>query len=236
MRTEFVSAKEVEHKWYLVDAASRVLGRLASEIAQLLIGKYEPWYAPSSDMCVHVVIINADKVVVTGKKERKKEYYRYTGYPGGMRSESYAKRATRKPELILRSAVFGMLPKTILGKRMKKRLIIYAGSSHLHQAQRPLPINFFRSGPNGSNEFKEVVVEWLNAWLDALPADQRSVPVLFYGECGMTVAAIREEVTAGTEFGKDFARSMHKLKINREGGKRYLTGPEISLDGGIPNL
>ena len=130
--------REVEHQWWLVDATDKVVGRLASGIATILMGKHRPTYTPHVDTGDFVVVINADKVVFTGKKWEKKVYTWYTGYPG-LRSETVAKRAENHPDRILREAVRRMLPKNKLGRKMLSKLKIYAGPEHPHQAQQPQP-------------------------------------------------------------------------------------------------
>ena len=129
---------EVEPKWWLVDATDKVVGRLASDIAVILMGKHRPTYTPHVDTGDFVIVINAGKVVFTGRKWEKKQYTWYTGYPG-LKSESAARRRGRKPEMILREAVRRMLPKNKLAAKMLSKLKIYVGHQHPHQAQRPEP-------------------------------------------------------------------------------------------------
>ena len=128
---------EVEHKWYLVDANGQVLGRLASKVAQILRGKHKPMYSPHLDLGDHVIIINANKIRVTGKKLQQKFYYRHTGYPGGLRSKSLGVLLKEKPEWILEHAIKGMLPHNKLGRKIFKKLRVYSGVEHPHQAQNP---------------------------------------------------------------------------------------------------
>jgi large subunit ribosomal protein L13 len=128
---------EVERKWYVVDAEGRTLGRLATEIAKVLRGKNKPQYTPHVDVGDFVVVVNAEKVVVTGKKAEQKVYRRHSGYPGGMKETSYARMMERRPEEILRRAVYGMMPKTRLARRQMGKLKIYAGAEHPHAAQNP---------------------------------------------------------------------------------------------------
>jgi len=136
MKTYMARPSEVEPKWWLVDADDKVLGRLASDIAMILMGKCRPTYTPHVDNGDYVVVINAGKVVMTGKKWEQKKYTWYTGYPG-QRAETAAKRRERRPELILREAVRRMLPKNKLAFKTLDKLKIYAGSEHPHQAQQP---------------------------------------------------------------------------------------------------
>lgn len=128
---------EDERKWYLIDANGKVLGRLASEVAQILRGKKKPTYTPHLDLGDHVVIINAEKIFVTGNKAQQKLYYRHSGYPGALKSKTLAKMSKEKPEWIIEHAVKGMLPKNRLGRKMFKKLKVYAGESHPHESQKP---------------------------------------------------------------------------------------------------
>ena len=137
-KTYMARPGEVEQKWWLVDATDKVVGRLASDIAVILMGKHKPTYTPHVDTGDFVVVIHADKVVYTGKKWERKQHTWYTGYPG-LHSESAARRKKRKPEMILREAVRRMLPKNKLANKMLSKLKIYVGDQHPHQAQQPEP-------------------------------------------------------------------------------------------------
>ncbi len=137
MKTYVPKKTEIKKNWYLVDAEGKILGRLASKIAQILSGKNKPIYTPFLDTGDFVVVINAKKVKVTGNKEKKKIYYHYSGYPGGMKEIVYEKLLEKKPTVIIQKAVRGMLPKNKLRSKMLKKLKIYAGTEHRHQAQNP---------------------------------------------------------------------------------------------------
>ena len=137
MKTFVAKEQAVEKKWYLVDAENKILGRLASQIAVRLRGKHKPIFTPHADTGDFIVVVNADKIAMTGAKADKKMYTRYTGYIGGLRQISARKLLEKKPEDIIRFAVKGMLPKNSLGRRQIKKLKIYAGSEHPHQAQNP---------------------------------------------------------------------------------------------------
>ncbi len=138
MRTTFMAkASEIERKWHLIDAEGKTLGRLATEVATLLRGKHKPTFTPHVDTGDYVIIINAEKVVLTGKKLMDKMYYRHTGYPGGLRSRNALEMRTKFPERMLESAVRGMLPKGPLGRQTFTKLHVYKGSEHPHQAQKP---------------------------------------------------------------------------------------------------
>ena len=130
----------LEHKWYLVDATNMRLGRLASEVAMILRGKNKPTYTPHMDTGDFVIVINAEKVAVTGKKRTQKLYRRHSGRPGGMKTETFAKLQVRVPERIIEHAVKGMLPKNSLGAKLFTKLKVYAGDSHPHEAQQPQPL------------------------------------------------------------------------------------------------
>ncbi len=137
MKTYMAKGETLERKWYVVDADGMVLGRLASQVAAILRGKHKPIYTPHVDTGDHVIIINADKVVLTGNKLDKKMYYRHTGYPGGIKAVSYRNLRDNKPEFMVYEAVRCMMPKGPLGRQMLKKLRVYAGSEHDHQAQMP---------------------------------------------------------------------------------------------------
>ena len=137
MKTITPKAKDIEQKWYIVDATGKVLGRVASEVAQILKGKHKPMYTPHLDVGDHVVIINAEKVRVTGRKLEQKKYHRHTGYPGGLKTKTLGKVVQEKPEWVLEHAIKGMLPHNRLGRKMFKKLKIYAGEQHPHDAQKP---------------------------------------------------------------------------------------------------
>jgi large subunit ribosomal protein L13 len=139
MKTYMARSQDIEHKWWLVDAADKVVGRLASDIAVILMGKHRPTYTPHVDTGDFIVVINADKVVFTGKKWDLKKYTWYTGYPG-QRSETARERMKKKPEKILTEAVRRMLPKNKLATKMLAKLKVYTGEQHPHQAQLPEPI------------------------------------------------------------------------------------------------
>lgn len=137
MKTFMANAQTVERKWYVVDADGMTLGRLASQVAAILRGKNKPIYTPHCDTGDHVIVINAAKVVLTGKKLDQKTYYHHSGYPGGMKETKYRKLMAEKPEFAVKHAVVGMLPKGPLGRQMARKLRVYAGAEHEHEAQKP---------------------------------------------------------------------------------------------------
>jgi large subunit ribosomal protein L13 len=138
-RTYSPKLAEIEHQWFVLDAAGVPLGRLSSLVARLLMGKHKPTWAPHIDTGDFVIVINADKTVLTGRKEEQKVYYHHSGYPGGMKSETAADRRRRRPVKLIEEAVWGMLPKTRLGRKQLKKLKVYAGPEHPHGAQKPQP-------------------------------------------------------------------------------------------------
>lgn len=140
MKTYSVKAGEIERRWFVVDAEGKVLGRLASEVARILRGKHKPMYTPHLDTGDYVVVINADKIVVTGRKEEQKTYFRHSGYMGGEKYIPYRRMKERHPERVIELAVKGMLPKTALGRQMRKKLRVYPGSDHPHGPQDPEPL------------------------------------------------------------------------------------------------
>jgi large subunit ribosomal protein L13 len=139
VRTFSPRPEHLTRSWHLVDAEGAVLGRLATEVAKLLRGKHKPVFAPHADAGDHVVVVNADKVVMTAGKAQRKIAYRHSGYPGGLKARRYAELLATRPEVVIQRAVKGMLPKTRLGRRQARRLFVYAGPNHPHQAQRPVP-------------------------------------------------------------------------------------------------
>ena len=137
MKTYTVRKGDIRREWYVVDAQGKILGRLASEIAKILRGKHKPIYVPHLDCGDYVIVVNAEKVRVTGKKLDQKFYYRHSGYPGGLKSINLRGQLQKHPTRVLEAAVRGMLPKNRLGRAMIKKLKVYAGDSHPHQAQQP---------------------------------------------------------------------------------------------------
>lgn len=137
MNTYMAKVSDVQRKWYVVDAEGVVLGRLASQVASILRGKNKPTYTPHVDTGDCVIVLNADKVVLTGKKLDQKIYYKHSGYAGGLKETPYRRLLNEKPEFVIEHAVVGMLPKGPLGRKMAKKLKVYAGTEHEHAAQQP---------------------------------------------------------------------------------------------------
>lgn len=137
MKTYMANAQTADKKWYVADASGKVLGRFASEIALRLRGKHKAIYTPHCDTGDFIIVVNAEKIVLTGKKLTDKIYYSYSGYPGGLRETAAGKMLAEKPEDLIRIAVQGMLPKTNLGRKMLKKLKVFSGNAHIHEAQCP---------------------------------------------------------------------------------------------------
>ena len=142
MKTYSAKVSEIEREWFVVDAADKNLGRLATQIATVLRGKHKPTFTPSMDVGDFVIVINADKITVTGNKLAQKMYYRYSGYPGGLKAVSLERMLATHPTRVIEHAVRGMLPKNRLGRRLFRKLKVYAGAKHPHQAQQPTPLAF----------------------------------------------------------------------------------------------
>lgn len=137
MKSFMASPSTVERKWYVVDAEGKTLGRLASEVANVLRGKNKPTYTPHIDTGDYVIVVNAEKVKVTGKKLDQKIYYHHSGYVGGLKQTKYRKLMAEKPEFAVKHAIIGMMPKGPLGRQMARKLRVYAGAEHEHEAQKP---------------------------------------------------------------------------------------------------
>ena len=142
MKTYSVKAGEIERRWFVVDAEGKVLGRIATEVARILRGKHKPTYTPHLDTGDFVVVVNADKVQLTGNKADQKTYFKHTGYMGHERFIPFKEMLAKRPERIIELAVKGMLPKGALGRQMRKKLKVYAGAEHPHVAQDPQPLTF----------------------------------------------------------------------------------------------
>jgi len=139
VRTFSPKASDIQHQWHVIDASDVVLGRLASHAATLLRGKHKPIFAPHVDTGDFVIVVNAEKVALSGRKLEQKRAYRHSGYPGGLRAMTYGELMSRHPERVIEKAVRGMLPKNSLGRSMLRKLKVYAGPDHPHQAQKPVP-------------------------------------------------------------------------------------------------
>lgn len=136
--------EQVERKWYVIDAADKHLGRLAAQVARVLTGKHKPTYTPHVDTGDFVIVINAEKVALTGKKLQQSKIYRYSGYPGGLKERTYGEVLAKRPQHLIERVVWGMLPKTRLGRKMYGKLKVYAGAAHPHAAQKPETVDAFK--------------------------------------------------------------------------------------------
>jgi large subunit ribosomal protein L13 len=137
MKTYSLKLGDVEKKWYLVDAEGKTLGRLATQIAAILRGKHKPTFTPHMDMGDNIIVVNAEKVQLTGRKAEQKKYYRHSGYPGGIKVTSYLDMIEKKPKMVITAAVKGMLPHNRLGRKIMKNLKVYSGTEHPHASQNP---------------------------------------------------------------------------------------------------
>jgi len=144
MSTFMAKKEEVKRDWYVIDATDKPLGRLATKVAMILRGKHKPTYTPHVDTGDHVIIVNADKVILTGKKMDNKMYYNHSGYPGGMKQQNFKSLMAKSPEKVVYRAVWGMIPHNALGRKMIKKLKIYTGPQHPHEAQRPQSLTLDR--------------------------------------------------------------------------------------------
>lgn len=135
--TKFVKTEDADRKWVIVDAQGAVLGRLAAKVASIIRGKHKPIFTPNTDTGDFVIVVNADKIKLTGKREEKKTYFTHSMYPGGVKIKSFSELKSKKPEFIIQTAVKGMLPKNRLGKQLVKKLKVYSGPNHPHLAQKP---------------------------------------------------------------------------------------------------
>lgn len=149
MKTQFVPKEAAEHNWYVIDAEGLILGRMAARVATLLQGKHKPCYTPNVDTGDFVIIVNAEKITVTGNKLDTKEYKRYSGYPGGQKTRTLREMLEKQPEKVTREAVRRMLPKSRLGKAMLKKLKVYSGPDHSHEAQQPVALDLQEKSVNG---------------------------------------------------------------------------------------
>jgi large subunit ribosomal protein L13 len=143
-RTFVAKREEVERKWYVIDASGKHLGRMAVQIVRILTGKHRPTYTPHVDTGDFVIVVNADKVGLTGRKSEQSKLYRYSGYPGGLKSATYGEVLEKHPSRLIERVIWGMLPKTKLGRAMYKKLKVYAGSAHPHASQTPEAVDGFR--------------------------------------------------------------------------------------------
>ena len=146
MKTYFATNENVQRKWYVVDAKDKVLGRLATQIAIHLRGKHKPEYTPHADAGDYIIVINAARVQVTGKKAESKLYYRHSGFPGGLKERTFEEQQAKDPTQTIELAVKGMLPKNPLGREMLRKLKVYAGAEHPHTAQQPIELNLEQEG------------------------------------------------------------------------------------------
>lgn len=209
MSTNFPSDKNIVRNVRLLDATGLVLGRLASMAAQALTGKNNPLYAPFLDFGDRVIIVNAAKISISGKKRNKKIYHRYTGYPGGLRKQSLSTRLNRDPEGVVRDAVLGMLPKTRLGRRMGKKLRVY-------RSELPYPVQQLQLSkekkPHDLLAFKNRLINDMREWIGSLSPEKRVEAILYVGHEKLHVKDLLENIVMNTSLGQRFVKAMHTLE------------------------
>lgn len=203
----------IAHRWCLVDAAEQQLGRVASFSAILLMGKDDPRYTPFLDLGSHVIIINAARVHFSGNKPSSKFYHRYTGYPGGLKSESLKDRFAHDPTGVVRDAILGMLPKTKLGRAMGKKLRVYRNENFVEAAQFPARVFPPAKLSNVAVGFQKDFGDALRVWVKSLTRDERQRVAIRTSARGYTPLEIEKEVLKGSELGKSLLRSFHKLSM-----------------------
>jgi large subunit ribosomal protein L13 len=210
MSTSFPSGKNIVKSWRLIDAAGLTLGRLASNIAQILMGKDHPMYTPFLDLGDRVIVFNAERIVVSGKKRETKIYYRYTGYPGGLRREKLGDRLNDHPEEVVRDAVYGMLPKSKLGRRIKKKLRVFradvpASFQEVNVRKRP-------SGLDSYSAFRARVIQDLREWITSLPPSRRVSKFVYVGTRSMRATELLGQIVDRSELGEKFLQTMYRLE------------------------
>jgi large subunit ribosomal protein L13 len=214
MSTSFPSGQNITRECCLIDASGQILGRVASEAAKLLMGKHSPMYTPFIDMGSRVIVINAGKVVVTGDKLQTKFYYRYTGYPGGLRRDALSERLRKNPEEVLKDAVRGMLPKNRLGRKMVKKLRVFRSeltySCDFRKVQ--LPAQKQHEEQKRLEAFRETLLGDMGQWFDKLSVEQKAKPLLHVGKELFTAADVYRNIQQKTKIGERFALLIHDLE------------------------
>jgi len=213
--TYFPSGKDIVRRAYVIDATNLRVGRLANEAVRLLMGKDRPDFTPFLDMGAHVIVVNAARVILTGDKREKKVYFRYTGYPGGLRRDRYEDVMAKHPERVIELAIKGMLPKSRLGRRMAKRLRVYGEGQHPHQNLQPVTFKCQRMGLQDFEEFyKALTIEFLD-WASALPESEREAPSVQMGREQYSPARIALELEQRSPFGEHFCRMMYRYHFKK---------------------
>jgi large subunit ribosomal protein L13 len=219
MTTRFPSGKDLIRSWRLIDARGLTLGRLASNVAQILMGKDHPMYTPFLDLGDRVIIFNAAEIVVSGNKRRTKIYYHYTGYPGGLRSETLGDRLRSHPEEVLRDAVWGMLPKSKLGRRMRRKLRVFRNEVPPSFQEvnvrkgRDVTVRGEKISLAHYDAFRARIISDMGDWIDSLPPSRRSrSKLLYFGAEGVRPIELLRHLRNNTELGKRFIETMYKLE------------------------
>ena len=222
--TYFPSGKNIEHQSFVIDATNQRLGRLASEAAHLLMGKNRPDYTPFLDLGAHVIIVNADKLKVTGKKYEEKTYYRYTGYPGGLRQTKYSDLKEDNPEQIVKRAVERMLPKSKLGHKMARRLRVYRQNDHPHQNLKPSTFRCASLEIRDYSEFRQVFRQEFAQWVERMPEEEKKRTTVQIGPEAYSPSRILHELRQDSAFADRFYRIMydfHFAPTAREGHSEH---------------
>ena len=212
MKTYFPSAKEIQPNWRLLDATDQKLGRLATLAAHLLMGKDDPRYTPFMDLGTHVIVVNAAKISISGSKLSQKEYHRYTGYPGGLRTESLANLMRKNPEMVIRRAIERMLPKNKLGHAMGKKLRVYRMDVLPHEAQAPTVVTISRKVSRPASETQAIEAAF-DRWISSLNHAERNLVVVRTSSEGFSPVQLREEIRRGTAVGRMISRSLCRLQV-----------------------
>jgi large subunit ribosomal protein L13 len=212
--TYFPSGKNIERQSYVIDASGQRLGRVASEAARLLMGKNRPDFTPFLDTGAHVIIVNAAKVKITGQKRNQKVYYRYTGFPGGLRQQKYSEAAAQKPEQVVRLAIDGMLPKTKLGRKMSRRLRVYAEKHHPHPNLQPENHYCASMDLRDFGEFYRVLDREYAQHVKRMSDEEAARTSVTMGAKQYTPRRIASELRQHSEFGEKFARMMYEFHFS----------------------
>lgn len=210
MSTHFPSGNYIVQSWRMVDATGLTLGRLASNIAQILMGKDHPAYTPFLDLGDRVIVFNAEKIVVSGKKRQSKIYYRYTGYPGGLRKETLGDRLRRNPEGVIRDAVWGMLPKSKLGRRMRRKLRVFR--SEVPASFQEVNIRKRQTHLDDYQEFRSRITNDMREWIASMPPAGRADKFVYVGAEGIRAKELLKHIADNTELGRRFIEVMYRVE------------------------
>jgi large subunit ribosomal protein L13 len=207
--TYFPSGTNIERQSFVIDATGQRLGRLASEVAQLLMGKNRPDYTPFLDLGAHVIIVNVDRVQVTGQKAKHKTYYHYTGFPGGLRQSSYSDLKEKNPRRLVERAVRRMLPKTKLGRNMITRLRVYRKDDHPHKNLKPVAYVCASLDLGNYDTFRRVLTQEVSVWLKGMSEEEKNQDTVQIGPESYSPRRIAKELEQNSSFAETFAQMMY---------------------------